>query len=129
MLIVETYLSPSKIHGIGLFANQFIPQGTIVYKYEEAFTKSYSQQELLRMRDDKFAKRILMKHAWKRGDMYIISLDDDRFTNHSDEPNTHTIGDDTFASIDIHKGEEITGNYNHFYEQGSDFERIIECLA
>ncbi|KKQ84137.1 MAG: hypothetical protein UT08_C0023G0002 [Candidatus Woesebacteria bacterium GW2011_GWB1_38_8] len=30
MILVKTKIGPSKINGIGLFANQFIPKGTLV---------------------------------------------------------------------------------------------------
>ena len=41
----------------------------------------------------------------------MLSSDDDRFTNHSDDPNTKCQGQSTFAVRDIQEGEEITNNY------------------
>ena len=39
---------------------------------------------------------------------------DDRYTNHSDNPNTGMEGcDDMIALRDIHPGEEITCDYRH----------------
>jgi SET domain-containing protein len=42
---------------------------------------------------------------------FVLSGDDDRFTNHSDNPNTKCQGDCTFAVRDIQEGEEITNDY------------------
>ena len=35
MLLVKTKLQVSPIHGIGLFADQFIPEGAIVWQFNE----------------------------------------------------------------------------------------------
>jgi hypothetical protein len=43
--------------------------------------------------------------------MYVLSADDDRFTNHSDDPNTENVGEATYAVRDIYPGEEITWDY------------------
>ena len=43
---------------------------------------------------------------------FVMSSDDDRFTNHSDNPNTRVVGDCTVAVRDIQPGEEITNDYN-----------------
>lgn len=43
--------------------------------------------------------------------VFVLSGDDDRFTNHSDDPNTIHEGDRGYALRDIHAGDEITGNY------------------
>jgi uncharacterized protein len=34
MMLVETRLAPSAIHGIGLFAVRSIPQGTAVWEFD-----------------------------------------------------------------------------------------------
>jgi len=33
MFLVKTYLDKSKIRGIGLFADEFIPKGTLIWKF------------------------------------------------------------------------------------------------
>ena len=48
-------------------------------------------------------------------DEYVICVDDARFFNHSENPNTdNTIKEVTIATKDIRKGEEITCNYFEF---------------
>ncbi len=42
--------------------------------------------------------------------------------NHADEPNCDVSSpEETFALHDIGPGEELTCNYNHFFETGFDF--------
>lgn len=45
---------------------------------------------------------------------FILSGDDDRFTNHSDDPNTSHHDNEGYAVRDINAGEEITGDYNNW---------------
>lgn len=33
MLLIKTKIGPSKINGIGLFADEFIPKGTSVWRF------------------------------------------------------------------------------------------------
>jgi SET domain-containing protein len=40
-----------------------------------------------------------------------MSSDDDRFTNHSNDPNTHMVGNHAVATRDIQPGEELTDDY------------------
>ena len=45
---------------------------------------------------------------------FILSGDDDRFTNHSDDLNTSHHDNEGYAVRDINAGEEITGDYNNW---------------
>jgi hypothetical protein len=44
-------------------------------------------------------------------------VDNGRFINHSDEPNTRDTRDHTFAMIDLLPGSEITSDYHAFCER------------
>ena len=46
MLLVKTRLAPSTIHGIGLFADEFIPKGTEVWKFVPGFDLALSVDEV-----------------------------------------------------------------------------------
>jgi len=46
MLLVKTKLGPSKIHGIGLFVDEFIPKGTIVWKFVPGFDLKFTKEEV-----------------------------------------------------------------------------------
>jgi hypothetical protein len=35
MILVKTQLGPSTVHGLGLFAAEFIPKGTVIWEFRE----------------------------------------------------------------------------------------------
>jgi len=110
MLRVKTKLKESAINGIGLFADEFIPKGTVIFK-ESIFTKKFTEQEYEQL--PQLQKEYIKHYCYFLDDVWKCSLDNDRFMNHSDNPNT--IEPDTLttvASIDINIGDEITTNYN-----------------
>jgi SET domain-containing protein len=120
MLLIKTKIGPSKINGIGLFADQFIPKGMITWKATPGFDLQYSPKDLEALPE--LAKATVLKHAFlsKRTGLYVLCFDDARFFNHSFEPN---IGDEDapdtdegidFALRDIEVGEELTCDYRKF---------------
>lgn len=61
--------------------------------------------------------------------VWVLSMDDDRFTNHAENPNTETVHDSAVGPLhlaasnavrDIAEGEEITWNYREFRGLNSD---------
>ncbi len=46
MLLVKTKIGQSKIHGIGIFAEQFIPKGTVIWKFMSGFDLKVSKEQL-----------------------------------------------------------------------------------
>jgi uncharacterized protein len=109
MLLVRTYLDKSTIEGIGVFANEFIPKGTIVWRFNSHLDRILYEQ-------DSFSKiewEFLNRYAYydKQLNNWILPADNDRFTNHSDNPNTGPLELEVVALKDIQKGEEITIDY------------------
>ena len=45
MLLVKTYLDRSPIHGLGVFAAEFIRKGTRVWRFVESFDRVYSDRK------------------------------------------------------------------------------------
>lgn len=119
MLVVKTKITLSKIQGIGLFADQFIPKGTIIWKYDPRFDIYFDPIDVEAMSD--LQKNLIINFAYlsKKSSKYVYSIDNTRFTNHSTNPNTaeddkfHTQDAEvcTVAVRDIQKGEEITIDY------------------
>lgn len=62
MLLVKTKLGISFIHGIGLFAAQFIPKGTVTWEYSPYFDTSYEEADVERMSPS--AKEQFLKYAY-----------------------------------------------------------------
>lgn len=117
MLMVRTILKQSDIDGLGLFADEDIPAGTIVWVFSEAIDRLLTHQEVSKL--PMIAREFIQRYAYLDGcyDRYVLCGDDARFMNHSDAPNTHGIypmsepyGIDAVVR-DIKAGEELTCDY------------------
>jgi len=108
--------------GLGLFAKQFIPAGTLVWKATDGNTVFYKDAEAvykhLETMETDAEKKDFLSHAYpsKGGEGMCQIFDDDRFTNHSDDPNMQNGKDasspeDVYAIKDIQEGEEMRENY------------------
>lgn len=114
MLLVKTKIDLSNIQGIGLFANQYIKRGSIVWELDTLVDKLYDEEIFDLIRSP--TKEALCKYSYKMGGKIIVCGDDARFINHSKHPNC--IEDEktlnSIAAYDIMSGEEITENYASF---------------
>lgn len=108
MLKVETFLKEVEGKGIGLFANQFIPKGTIVSKFEfpDVITGELASKGL-----PELSKKFVDTYSCIEGDIVLIYIDDDRFMNHSSNYNCDYKKRRYYANRDINQGEELTCNY------------------
>ena len=116
MLLVKTKIGPSSIHSIGLFADQFIPKGTIVWKFEPTIDLLITEEELNKLPE--IARERFIHYAYfdTEKNKYCLCGDDARFFNHSENPSCdEATSDITTAINDIQTGEELTGNYRTFY--------------
>lgn len=117
MLLVKTKLGLSKVHGIGLFAAQFIPQGTVTWEYNPDFDTSYAEADLARMSLP--VREQFQKYAYFHQELgrYVLCFDDMRFINHcADSPNICATASRDVATRDICEGEELLCDYNCFDE-------------
>jgi uncharacterized protein len=120
MLLVKTTIGPSHISGFGLFADEFIPKGTPVWRFQSGFDLKISKDHLHRL--PKLTQEFLKKYAYlsKKSGQYIHCGDDGRFFNHSDSPNIIDLDkpdeEEIFsvAAWDIKLGEELTCDYKKF---------------
>ncbi len=116
MLCIKTKLMVSKISGIGLFADEYIKKGTLIWKFEPSIDLLFTTEEVNKF-PESFIKQF-HNYAFldKRHQKYMLCGDDGRFFNHSGNPNCD---DESFnittALRDIPKGEELTVNYFEFY--------------
>ena len=112
MLLVKAWVGPSKIHGFGLIAHEFIPRGTVVWKLEPGIDVILSEEELERLPAS--VQQQIRYYSFFHPDLkrHVLCSDDDRFTNHSDDANQRFCGDHAVAVRDIAPGEELTDNYN-----------------
>lgn len=116
MFLDKITLKPSAIHGIGVFADQFIPKGTPVYRHTDALDLRLTPEEFSRL--DPREQALIRHYGYreKHTGLYRLDHDDIRFVNDS---NTPTIGLDpesgTLVALrDTAPGEELTQNYSDF---------------
>ena len=116
MLTVKNYLGYSPIHGIGLFAAEDIAKDTLIWTLGPGFDQVYTEEQVEALPAE--ARAYLDTYAfWEKGKL-IFPGDNDRFTNHDDNPNTYIEANgDVRARRDIKKDEEITGDYKEVCEQ------------
>jgi hypothetical protein len=113
MFLVKTYLDKSSIHGLGVFADEFIPQGKRVWEFTLGLDRRYSPQEFHML--PPAAQAFVRRCGFAVKGHIFLPVDHDSFTNHANIANTafHEDGYST-ALRDIAKGEEITDNYRSF---------------
>jgi len=117
MFLIKTKLGASKIHGIGVFTDQFISKGTLVQKFIPGVDVEITQNQVDNL--PSVAKAYIHSYAYKhkRTGNYILPSDDTRFLNHSETPNLISSDVDEEIDVavrDIQAGEELTVNYKHF---------------
>lgn len=116
MMTVRTELRHSAIDGIGVFALESIPAGSIIWRLDERFYVMLNRDQF-----DKFPelmKEHFVKYSYPhmtKPHLLVCDIDNGRFMNHSVNPNTDFTGPEVArAVVDIQIGEEITCNYFEF---------------
>jgi len=111
MLLVRTYLAPSRIHGIGLFAGQRIPAGTVLWRFATLLDTRIPVGAIEGL--PPLAREALARYGYRVGDAVFLCGDDARFMNHAPSPNCDDARDafETVAARDIAEGEELTCDY------------------
>ena len=110
MLIVETYVAPSQIHGLGLFASKFIASGTKIWELNNAVNVILTEADLAELPPIARTRIQQLFYVDKNG-LITLSFDGSQYINHSSDPNMDDQGDSCFALRDIAEHEEITCNY------------------
>ena len=112
MLLVKTYLDKSRIHGIGVFADQFIRRDQKIWRFVFGFDRFYTRKKLARL--PKAARNYINLHGYQWKNEILLSMDYDTFMNHSENPNTYYHNGFVLARRNIRKGAEITNDYRAF---------------
>ena len=116
MMIVPTYVGPSEIEGVGVFAASPIKAGDQIWVLEERFDLLLAVGELPALPEiqRQFIERYGYPHMTRPG-IIVLEYDNGRFMNHSDTPNTDFRNAEiAWAARDIAMGEELTCNYSEF---------------
>ncbi|GMM91737.1 SET domain-containing protein [Qipengyuania sp. MTN3-11] len=116
MMIVPTYIGPSTIEGVGVFAAAPIARGQAIWALDERFDHLFTagQLEALPPLLQDFVERYGYPHMTRPG-LQVVEFDNGRFMNHDRRPNTNFTDPDTgYAIRDIAAGEELTCDYSEF---------------
>jgi SET domain-containing protein len=113
-MMVQTELRPSPIHGIGTFLLEEVKCGELIWRFDSRIDRVFSGAELLEMPDalQSFLKTYSTHHAGL--DLWVLCGDNGRHFNHSDTPNTRSLGiafGDDVAAEDLPAGTELTSDY------------------
>jgi uncharacterized protein len=122
MLLIKTRIGPSTIKnaGLGLFADQFIPKGTVTWRFMPGLDLIVPEDTLLQLSEASRAQFLNYCYVDKFTKHFILCFDDERFINHSKNPNiiqthaTSEIEGFEIAVRDIQKGEELLCDYEEF---------------
>lgn len=117
---VKTRLGPSAIAGIGVFAAEDIPAGTVTWAWEPLIDRAYSRDEAAAM--TALQRGVLDTYAYWDDSLagFVLCGDNGRFMNHAPAPNSgagshrEPPGGFDVALRDIRAGEEITCDYRTF---------------
>jgi SET domain-containing protein len=123
MIIKKVILKQSNIEGLGVFADENIKKGELVCDYNSEVAKKceiiFSEKEVLNY--PKNIKDFIIKYSYEEplgSDTIIVSLDHEKFINHSNNPNISYEG---VATRDIAKGKELTYDYKKIDSDYKDF--------
>lgn len=122
MLKIKTIIKESNIHGIGLFADEDIKEGDIIWEYNPLIDVILTEDEMCSLADS--SEKQLRNYCYRLEDgRYILPGDDNRFINYSDDPNVLDVPDpfeSSRAKRFIKKGEELTTDYCFDFDQNRD---------
>jgi SET domain-containing protein len=116
VLLIPTYVRPSAFEGVGVFAAEDIPAGTLIWRLDPAFDRLIHKDEV--ERQPSCAQEFFERYAYPYPhdpDYLVVELDNGRFMNHCEEPNTRFDNPDAgFTRRAIAADEELVCNYAEF---------------
>lgn len=114
MLLIKTTLKQSPIHGIGVFADEFISAGTMIGLWNPIIDVTLERDFVHKLAEP--SQTAIRHYAYldKADGKYKLNSDNMRFFNHSSSPNTYQTCDADYAITDIQPGEELTCDYYLF---------------
>src|SRR3989344_1491136 len=118
MIHIKYKLDRSPFHGIGLFADESIVKGTLIYTASPLLDVNITQEQFDSLSDKEKKEIKWWGFKIESGGVWHVDFDVSRFINYSYEPTvtqdkSHT---DAYlvATRDVKTGEELTQNYLEF---------------
>ena len=128
MMMVRTELRLSAIHGIGVFLTEPVKAGQLIWRFDSRIDRVFSEAELEDLPE--LAQDFLRTYSTLHADLrlWVLCGDNGRHFNHSDRPNTRSLGiafGDDVAAFDLPAGTELTSDYRTICDamrlEGMDF--------
>lgn len=120
MMLVKTAKKRSRIHGLGLFAAEFIPAGTPTWRFTPGLDQALHPSAVEQLNSHNRPWFLTYAYLDIRTGLYVLCADDARYMNHSDDPSVTgdyeqepVFGVD-IAIRDIAVGDELTCDYRTF---------------
>ena len=87
MLMVETELRPSAIHGVGTFLLEDVKAGDLIWRFDSRIDRIFSDAELPTM-PERLREFLAMYSTFHReSGLWVLCGDNGRHFNHADQPN------------------------------------------
>lgn len=116
MFLIRTSLSPSDIHGIGVFTDEPIQKGTLVWEFDPRIDLRIPLEEKKNFPPaaQDFLFHLSYVELVDGQKMMVLCADNAKYVNHADHPNLLDSDDNLreYAARDIAAGEELTCNYH-----------------
>lgn len=116
MLLFETYVAPSEIEGVGVFAAKTIPAGAAIWRLDDSIDRLIPKSEVPGLPE--VTQAFIERYAYPLPtdpSILVLEVDNGRFMNHAAKPNTNfkdpAIG---IAIVEIPADTEITADYSEF---------------
>ena len=136
MLMVETELRASSIHGIGVFLTEPVREGQLIWRFDSRIDRVFSDAELREMplKLQQFLKTYSTLHDELK--LWVLCGDNGRHFNHSETPTTRSLGiafGDDVAAADLAVGTELTSDYRTICDAmrlgGADFSQAQDSSS
>jgi SET domain-containing protein len=120
MMMVDTELRPSSIHGLGVFLLAPVRKGDLIWRFDARIDRVYSEDEIASL--PRHVQHYLRTYStWHEPTgLYVLCGDNGRFFNHSETPttvsNAISFGED-HAARDLAAGDELTSDYATICDQ------------
>lgn len=112
MLTIPAYIDRSPLHGVGVFAKEFVPGGAKIWEWHPLFDMMIEPDAYEALPPQVVAQIEIYAYQSDPGGPYIFEATHGKYMNHSPEPNTDFntpyVG---YALRDIQAGEELTCDY------------------
>lgn len=114
MFKIKYFINKSPLHGLGIFSNQEIKKGQIIYIHNDNLDLILTEKDFDSL--DEEDKNIIFHYGYfdKRLCKWRLDHDDIRFCNHSKNPNITLSKGKIIAKRDIPVGEELLQDYCEF---------------